>query len=198
MCSQCKSVLQPIDQPCPASCNSVNMTRSGAAAAHVTFRALGASAAAAASSPCCRRGLLQHALAPAVTDQSSADFAVPSAAVWGLAGAVFLVYLVFVSLCWHYCCRGGVALADGQGAAAPTNSGSSSGGSTGGERGKASCAPTPPIMGRMMVVVVEPDMTVQLGREEEPATRGGSGEAEAAQRSAREAGGPPAAACIPS
>lgn len=79
VCSQCKSVLQPIDQPCPASCNSVNMTRSGAAAAHVTFRALGASAAAAASSPCCRRGLLQHALAPAVTDQSSADFAVPSA-----------------------------------------------------------------------------------------------------------------------
>lgn len=49
---------------------------------------------------------------------------------------MFLVYLVFVSLCWHYCCRGGVALADGQGAAAPTNSGSSSGGSTGGERGK--------------------------------------------------------------
>lgn len=33
--------------------------------------------------------------------------------------------------------------------------------------GKAVAAPTPPVMGGMMVVVVEPDMTMQLGKQEE-------------------------------
>ncbi|KAL4441888.1 hypothetical protein ABPG77_003804 [Micractinium sp. CCAP 211/92] len=104
------------------------------AAFHTIPGTLGASATAAASGLCCRRGLLQHAPPPADPSQGGSDFGVPTAAVWGLAGAVFLFYLVVITLCWRYCCRPTSAAAGGRRSAARAQGGS--GGSTGSEPGK--------------------------------------------------------------
>lgn len=63
--------------------------------------------------------------------------------------------------------------------------------------GKAEAAVPPPVMGGTMVIIVEPDMTVQLGKQEEVSTDGSRG-APAAEQQAREAGEPPSPPCVSS